>query len=189
MKQSEFLKALRMHLTYMSEQEKNEIIREYAMHFNEGEQDNEGAEQVSRQLGDPKELARELNAVHAVQRVEEKKSLSHLFHAVVSIGGLSMWNLFVMFICLGLFLLVSPVVFAFVIAVPIMIASPVILLVLGFVYGFDMITLKEITELTRAVIIGSALAIVGYLIAKALVSLFIRHLKWNVSLLKRERVI
>ncbi|MEN0645415.1 DUF1700 domain-containing protein [Alkalicoccobacillus gibsonii] len=189
MKQSEFLKALRMHLTYMSEQEKNEIIREYAMHFKEGEQDNEDAEKVSRQLGDPRELAKELNAVHAVRRVEEKKSLSHLFHAVVSIGGLSIWNLFVMFLCFGLLLLVSPVVFAFVIAVPIMIASPVILLVLGFVFGFDMITLKEITEVTRAVIIGSALAVVGYLIAKALVSLFIRHLKWNVSLLKRERVI
>ena len=70
-----FLKLLENNLKVMSEQEKKDIVDKYIMHFAEGKNRNKSEEEISKELGNPEVIAKELNAVYAINKVEEKKSI------------------------------------------------------------------------------------------------------------------
>ncbi|TSB47465.1 HAAS signaling domain-containing protein [Alkalicoccobacillus porphyridii] len=184
MNKDEFLNLLKKNLKYMSAQEKKDILDDYALHYVEGASEQESEENISRNLGDPKDIAKELNADYAMQKVEDKKSFKNISNAVLSIMGLSIMNFMMVIGSLFLLLIFSPIILAFIIGVPIMIASPIILIVMGIVNGFHTIGMHEVYEVIKGVVIGSLLAVVGYYIAKAFMKLFINHLKWNMAMLK-----
>ncbi|MDR4317164.1 hypothetical protein CHH55_13025 [Niallia circulans] len=176
-----FLKLLKNSLKFMSEKEKKDILEEYSMHFTEGLSENKSEEEISKELGNPEEIAKELNAVYAINKVEEKKSIRSMLTAMMSIMGLSLMNCIIIIVSLFFMLLLTPFILAYVIGVPIMILSPIILIVMGFVDG-STIGLGEILESIKGVIIGAILAILGYYIGKSFIKLFIKYLKWNASI-------
>ncbi|AYV69309.1 MULTISPECIES: HAAS signaling domain-containing protein [Niallia] len=176
-----FLKLLKNSLKFMSEKEKKDILEEYSMHFTEGLSENKSEEEISKELGNPEEIAKELNAVYAINKVEEKKSIRSMLTAMMSIMGLSLMNCIIIIVSLFFMLLLTPFILAYVIGVPIMILSPIILIVMGFVDG-STIGIGEILESIKGVIIGAILAILGYYIGKSFIKLFIKYLKWNASI-------
>ncbi|MDQ0273697.1 HAAS signaling domain-containing protein [Cytobacillus purgationiresistens] len=184
MNKNDFLKGLEKNLKYMSKEEKEDILKEYSLHYVEGGNNNESDEEISNNLGPPKEIAKELNAVYALRKVDEKKSIKAFSTAVLSIMGLSIMNFIIMIFSLFVLLIISPIILAFIIGVPIMIFSPIILIVMGFVNGFNTIGLGEIYEVIKGVILGSLLAVLGYYVAKSFVRLFIKNLKWNISIVR-----
>ncbi len=173
----------------MSEKEKKDIVEEYFVHFVAGGNENKSEEEIAKELGNPEEIAKELNAVYAMNKVEENKSIKSMFTALVSIMGLSIANCIIAIVSLFTLLLCTPIILAYIIGVPIMILSPVILIVMGFVNGFNTIGVKEIFQVVKGLILGSLLAIFGYYIGKLFVRLFIKHLKWNISIFKGEKLI
>ncbi|MFP7473374.1 DUF1700 domain-containing protein [Niallia taxi] len=184
---NDFLKLLKSSLKFISEQEKNDIINEYIMHFDEGRLEGKSEEEISEKLGEPEEIAKELNAVNAVNKVEENRSIKSLFTAMFSIMGLSVMNF--VFIIVGFFvmLILLPFFLAYIIGVPIMILSPIILVIVGFVNGFSTIGIGEILESIKGLIIGAILAFVGYFIGKFLIKLFIKYLRWNMSIAREKK--
>jgi len=176
-----FLKLLKNSLKFMSEKEKKDILEEYSMHFTEVLSENKIEDEISKELGNPEEIAKELNAVYAINKVEEKKSIRSMLTAMMSIMGLSLMNCIIIIVSLFFMLLLTPFILAYVIGVPIMILSPIILIVMGFVDG-STIGIGEILESIKGVIIGAILAILGYYIGKSFIKLFIKYLKWNASI-------
>lgn len=145
-------------------------------------------EKIIKELGNPIEIAKELNAVYSIKKVEENKSIRSMFKALVSVMGLSLMNFIIIIISLFILLILSPFILAYIIGVPIMIFSPVILIVMGFVDGFNTIGLKEIVfGSVKGVILGSLFAFLGYYIGKYLIRLFVEYLKWNMSIARGEK--
>lgn len=163
------------------------------MHFVDGGNENKSEEEISKELGKPEEIAKELSAVYAINKVEEKKNIKSMFTAMLSMMGLSMANCIITIVSLFILLLCAPIILAYIIGVPIMILSPVILIVIGFVNGFSTIGVDDIFQVVKGFILGSLLAILGYYIGKSIgksvVRLFIKHLKWNMSIFKGEKLI
>ena len=81
----------------MSEEEKRDILNEYRMHFDEGKHENKSEEDISKELGNPIEIAKELNAVYSIKKVEEQRSIKSMFTAVLSIIGLGVMNAIIIF--------------------------------------------------------------------------------------------
>lgn len=60
MNKQEFIETLRYYLVSLPEDERNELIRDYELHFIHGEQNGKTETDISRELGDPLALAREV---------------------------------------------------------------------------------------------------------------------------------
>ncbi|RVT56533.1 HAAS signaling domain-containing protein [Niallia taxi] len=185
---NEFLKLLKNSLKFMSEQEKVDIVSEYNMHFEEGRLEEKSDKEIAEELGQPEEIAKELNAVYAVNRVEENRSIKSLFTAMLSIMGLSIMNF--VFIIVGFFvmLILLPFFLAYIIGVPVMILSPIILVIMGFINGFSTIGVGEIIESLKGLIFGAILAFAGYLLGELLLKILIKYLRWNMSIAREKKL-
>ncbi len=183
------MKLLQNSLKFMSEQEKKDIVYEFYRHFNEGKLEEKSEEEISEKLGDPEEIAKELNAVYAMKRVEENRNMKSLLTAMLSIMGLSIMNY--IFIMIGFFIMIIllPFILAYFIGVPIMILSPIILIILGVVHGFSTIGAGEFFESIKGLIMGAVLALAGYFIGKFFIKLFIRYLRWNMSMVGEKKLL
>ncbi|MDG0061974.1 DUF1700 domain-containing protein [Priestia sp. P5] len=184
MNKDQYLNLLKGNLRYMSEEEKNDIIAEYRTHFISSEKDKKDEQEIINQLGKPIEVAKELNAIYAINRVEEDKNMRSILKAVLSIMGLSVMNLCIMFISFFVLLILLPFFLAYIIGVPIMLFSPIILVFMGVINGFHTIKTEDIYEVIKGVILGSLLTVVGYYFGKNLFKLLIKNLKWNISMAK-----
>lgn len=186
-----FLKSLKNKLKYMSEKE--DMVDKYSTRFVDRGSESKSEEEISKGLGKPEKITKELSAVYAINKVEEKKSIKSMFTALFSIVGLSVANCIITIVSLFILLLCMPFILAYIIGVPIMILSPAILIVIGFVNGFHTIGVDEIFQTVKGFILGSLLAILGYYIGKSVrkpfVRLFIKHWKWNISIFKGEKLI
>ncbi len=109
--------------------------------------------------------------------------------ALFTVMRLSVKQCLIILVSVFMLLLFAPFILAYIIAVPIMILSPIILMVMGFVNGFHTIGTGEIIEVLKGVVLGSFLAIIGYYIGKSAVKRLTESLKWNISIYKRERMI
>lgn len=165
----------------MSEKEQKDILEEYIIHFTEGKSENKSEEEISKELGNPEEIAKELNAVYAINKIEENKNLRSILTALLTIMGLSVMNCFIIIVSLIFLILLTPFILAYIISVPIMILSPIILIIMGFVNEFT-IGFAEILESIKGLIIGSILALLGYYIGRSFVRLFIKYLRWHTSI-------
>ncbi|WP_100331369.1 HAAS signaling domain-containing protein [Bacillus xiapuensis] len=188
MSKKQFLVELKRELRKISRNEKEEILQDYEEYFRMGLEEGKQESQIVESLGSPKEIAKELNAVYAMKMVDEEKSIRNMFAALFSMMGLSLMNSIVIAISLFFLLILTPFIAAYVIGVPIMILSPLILIVIGFVKGFSTIGIADILETMKGVIIGSLLAILGYYIAKFAAHLFIKYLRWNLSIARRKNI-
>ena len=184
MRRDEFLNQLMKHLRYLSSEEKAEIRQEYEAHFHFDLKAGLPEQETSSRLGDPKDIAKELNAVYALDKADERRTLKNIVHAALSIMGLSMANFLLLLMGLFILLLLSPFILAFIIAVPIMILSPLILVGMGIINGFDTVGTPEIVEVIKGVVLGGVLAVLGFYIGKGLLAIVIRNLKWNLSIMK-----
>ena len=112
-----------------------------------------------------------------------------MFTALFSIMGLSVINCIIIIMSLFVLLILTPFILAYLIGVPIMILSPLILIVMGFINGFSTIGVGEIFESIKGLIIGSFLAFLGYYIGKSFVRLLIKYLRWNTSIAKERKLL
>lgn len=102
--------------------------------------------------------------------------------------SLSIFNFISIIFSFFVLLLLLPLILAYVIAVPIMIVSPIILLVIGVINGFDMISMNDIFEVIKGVILGIILGFIGYFVAKYFLNFVVLYLKWNMAILRKEKL-
>ncbi|MDZ5479599.1 HAAS signaling domain-containing protein [Bacillus thuringiensis] len=186
--QKDFLKILKSSLKFMPEKEKKDIIAEYVIHFTEGKHTNKSEEEISKELGNPVEIAKELNAIYSIKKVDEHKNIKNMLTAMLSIMGLSLINCIIIIVSLITLVILTPFILAYIISVPIMILSPLILIIMGFVNGFSTIGVEEVFDSIKGVIVGSILAFLGYYIGKSFFRLFIKYLRWNMLIARGNKL-
>ncbi|MDS0981173.1 DUF1700 domain-containing protein [Staphylococcus hominis] len=165
--------------------EKKDILNEYESHFISGYKDNKDDTEIIKKLGDPVKISKEINAMTAINRVEKEKNI---FIATFSIMSLSIFNFISIIFSFFVLLLLLPLILAYVIAVPIMIVSPIILLVIGVINGFDTISMNDIFEVIKGVILGIILGFMGYFVAKYFLNFVVLYLKWDMAILRKEKL-
>ena len=110
MTRAAFLARLRDGLRGLPQQTVDDIVLDYDTHFTDGGADGRSEEEVSRALGDPGRLARELRAEIQLKRWETERSPSGAAAAVFAVLGLG--------------------------AIDILILLPILLTVVSILFGF-----------------------------------------------------
>jgi uncharacterized membrane protein len=83
MNKNDFLDLLRERLAGMPEFEIDEIIADYARHFDDGAAAARSEEEIARAVGHPRRLARELRAEAGFRRWEQSRTPANFVAAVV----------------------------------------------------------------------------------------------------------
>lgn len=109
MNRASFLAELRMGLSGMPAQEKEETIADYDAHFSEGLAAGRSEAAIASALGDPARLAKEIRAEAGFRRWESERSAGSMVGAIVALLGLATLDLIflVPFVCVAAAILIA----------------------------------------------------------------------------------
>jgi len=181
MRRNDYLKQLHKHLKHVNDNERQDIINEYDTHFYSGLQEGKSEEQIAEELGNPKQLARELNASAAIERAEQSNQVGDVSQAILAVMGLSILNFFVILIP---FIIILSIVFTFILTTISFVLSPLALIFKGMVEGFQEVLMLDIFVTGTMFGIGLMLFVITYLITKGFYILCVKYLKWNIQVMK-----
>jgi uncharacterized membrane protein len=109
MNKERFLKELKRNLKGLPKDEVEDIVADFEEHFTFGIKGKRTEEELSKSLGDPKMLAKELKAVSYLKKAEETSSTTNITMAVFASIGMGFFNIiFILppFICIAAVILV-----------------------------------------------------------------------------------
>ncbi|QNM97904.1 DUF1700 domain-containing protein [Chitinimonas koreensis] len=112
MNREQFLKQLRAELRGMAPREIDEIAVDYEEYFRDALADGRDETEVSRSLGTPRQLARELRAEARIKDWQQKRSTGNFARMLIAVAGLGLMNL----IMLGPLLAIGCALLAFFLA-------------------------------------------------------------------------
>ena len=110
MTKDQFLASLRAHLTGVPAAAADDIMADYASHFDEGVATGRSEQDIAAAMGDPVRQARELRAQAGLRRWEEERSPSAAAGAVLAILSIGAIDLLIL---LPLLMVVCSLIFAF----------------------------------------------------------------------------
>lgn len=176
-----FLASLRAHLTGVSAATADDIVADYASHFDEGLAAGRKEEDIAAALGDPARLARELRAQAGLKRWEEERSPSAAAGAILAILSLGAIDLLIL---LPLLMVLCSLLFAFAcVSAALAVAGVIVLLVSPFsILGgaFFHMLLTGVGLTSAGVSIG---ALIG-LASIGLINFLIQYGRFHMRLIK-----
>ena len=109
MNRASFLAELRMGLSGLPAQEKEETVADYDAHFSEGLAAGRSEAAIAAALGDPARLAKEIRAEAGFRRWESERSAGSIVGAVIALLGLATLDLIflVPFVCVMAAILIA----------------------------------------------------------------------------------
>lgn len=93
MKREEYIKKLSKLIKGLPKEEKEDIISDYEEHFAIGLEKGRNEEEISKALGDPKTVAKQIKADYMVKKAEDKPSPGTIIEAILAVAGLGLLNL------------------------------------------------------------------------------------------------
>ena len=180
MNDKEFLRKLNEHIKPLSKEEREDILHDYEEHFAAAKEEGQKEEQIVEALGSPDKIGKEILAMYHITQAESETTTGNMLRAVWAGIGLSIFNVVVV---LGPFIALAVVVFAGWIASLGLALSPLLLPVNMMVYPGTFIW-SDVFFLMSAAGLGILLAVLMYYVTKGVRWIFIRYLKFNVSLVK-----
>lgn len=93
MNRTEFLNGLNNQLSRIPQADRDEILYDYEEHFSIGLEHGKTEEEIAKDLGDPKAIARQFAADTIVKQAAQTKSAGSITRAVFAIAGLGFFNL------------------------------------------------------------------------------------------------
>ncbi len=139
-----------------------------------------------KKLGNPKAIAKELNVSYAISNADKKRSFKNMITALFSVMSLSVLNFAFIFIAFCVLLFLLPFLLALIIATPVLIISPILLIGLGFFKGFHQISYSDVYNVFIAFCVGLLISVVCYQMVKHIYALLVKYLKWNIAILQRH---
>ena len=185
MTKNEFLKQLHKHLKHTSDEERQDILNEYETHFYSGFKEGKTEAQISAELGDPRNLAKELNSIAAVEKAEHSNKFGDVGNAIFAVMGLSLLNFFVILVP---FVFILSIVISLIITTISFVFSPVLLLIKGMIEGFEYVLLFDVYAVGAIFGVGLMLFVITYLISKAFYLICVKYLRWNIKVVRRSAV-
>lgn len=181
MNKERYLKQLVANLKHMDHAEKQDIYNEYETHFISGKNEGKSEENIAKQLGDPKMIAKELNATMVLDKVDENRNLKSICKAILAVMGLGLFNFFIVSIPAFFVLMILFVLIVFTL---ILFSTPIFLIIKFATEGPHSIILYDVYMAGLMFSISLMLLAITILIIKWILKLTVMYLKWNVSLVK-----
>ncbi len=181
MNKLEFINQLEKSLSRLTPNERKDILRDYEEHFTFGLEGGKTEEEVSKNLGSPKQIAKEILSIYHVEKAEEKPSAGNVGRAVIAVVGLGFLNLFIVF---WLLIIVVSLLFSGWAIGASFLLSPILVLIdwllseAGF-EAFELFLSFTLFGIGMFILIGMKFA------TQFIVKIFIRYLRFNVSTVKR----
>ncbi|MCO0861331.1 DUF1700 domain-containing protein [Staphylococcus pasteuri] len=181
MNKERYLKQLVANLKHMDNTDKQDIYNEYETHFISGKNEGKSEEDIAKQLGDPKMIAKELNATMAIEKVDEKSNLKSIFKAILAVMGLGLFNFFIVLVPAFFILMIF---FTLIIFTLILFSAPIFLIIKFATEGSNSIILYDVYMAGLMFGVSLMLLAITILLIKWFLKLTVMYLKWNVSFVK-----
>lgn len=185
MNKASFIESLRRELRFLPKEEINDIIYDYEEHFQIGISKGKTEEEICRELGNPKNIAKSYRATYKIDLAEKNPSTRNLFTAIIAAISLGFFNLlFVLGPFLGLIGVlfgIYAIGFGFIAA-----GGEVLWHVLTFQFQYH--NLHPITQVSFGigfVSLGLLILIGCFYLTKYLYGLTIRYLRWNIKMITK----
>jgi len=184
MNQNAFLTKMKQELKGLSETEKQEILSDYEEHFEAGKLEGRTEEDIVRELGNPKTIAKELRMNNHLEKAENQQSFSNIMRAILATISLSFFNLVIV---------LGPAIalFAFYITLWCISVSFVfggIALLFSVLIGNSGSPLTNMFTFSALSGLGLILGVGMTYITKPLYKVALTYMKWNVKIAKGEQV-
>ncbi|MDQ0230827.1 DUF1700 domain-containing protein [Metabacillus malikii] len=180
MNKERFLKELSNQLKKMPNEDRQEVLTDFEEHFQVGLENGKTEEEISKSLGHPKVIAKELLADFMVAQAETDQSVASITRAIFATISLSFFNIIVLLapvvLIIGLYVSLGLIAVAFTI-------SP-LLLIVGFIFGTTSDFVLELFMSITLCGIGLLLSIATIYVGKFLYKVIIRYVKFNVKVIK-----
>ncbi|GGI43140.1 HAAS signaling domain-containing protein [Mammaliicoccus stepanovicii] len=181
MNKKTYLSTLNKYLKHLPDEDRADIIAEYETHFISGKEDGQSEEMIADELGKPKEIAKEINATLAIDRAENNNKMSNVWHAIISVMGLGILNFFVILIPI---VAIVSILLSFMAITLTLLLTPTALLIKGVYNGFNTILHADIFIVVASFGLGLMFFTVTYLLTKWSFKVFVKYLRWNISIIK-----
>jgi len=197
MNKKEFLESLINQLKNIPKEEVDEILQDYRDHITIGMENGRNEEELIKSLGDPKEIAKQLNANYHIKNAETKTSPSNIFRAFYATAGLGFFNLIFV---LPLFIIILALLFVL-FAVPLSLIFAGIIVIIACVgnllapdyFSKNFQLAFSAPEAVGAILISIGLVSLGLLIliaayyaSKSVFKLVLRYLKFNLKIIQNK---
>lgn len=195
MNKDEYLEKLTKKVMWMPKEDREDIISDYEEHFRIGIEKGRSEEEISKALGDPKTVVKQIKAEYMVKKAENKPSAGSMFEALLAATGLGIFNLIfvlgpsliVLSVILSLFVVGIAVIFSGIL----MILSPVLEVIFPQYFalhtdGGFVGVLVEIVFGLLLTVAGTGLVVFMTFISKWFYDLMIKYLKLNLRIIKRR---
>jgi uncharacterized membrane protein len=197
MNKDEYLEKLTELVKDMPEEDREDILSDYEEHFIIGLEKGRTEEEISRALGDPETVAKQIKVEQKIKKAEDKPSVGSIYEAALAAAGLGFFNLvfiagpalLLAAIIAGLFLTGLAIIFSGILAT----MSPV----LHLLYPQQNLHLPSSSGFIGNLVIiggGIGITIAGILlvvlmayIAKWFYNLMIKYLKLNLKVIKGRK--
>ncbi len=192
MNKEEYLKKLAELLKDLPQEEREDILFDYEEHFNIGMEKGRAEDEISKALGDPKSVAKQIKVEHMIKKAENKPSASGMLEATLAAAGLGVFNLIfivgpamlLVAIILGLFITGLAVIFAGITTILAPLLQPLFPKLINMssdagVWG----TLSVMAHGAGLTILGIILVVLMAYMSKWLYKLMIKYLKLNLRII------
>ena len=193
MNKEEYFEKLTKLLKEIPKDEREDILSDYEEHFRIGMENGRTEEELSRALGDPKTVAKQIKAEYKITKAENEPSANSIIEAVIAAAGLGLINIiFVALPALGfaaiiltLFVVGLGVIFTGILAI----LSPLLHLIFPSIIHFPLS--NGIIGNLVVVLGGVGLTVLGTIwvaamayVAKWFYNLALRYLRLNLRIIK-----
>ncbi|WP_425447425.1 HAAS signaling domain-containing protein [Dethiothermospora halolimnae] len=121
MNKEKFLQSLSKELKDISKEEREDVLFDYREHFDIGLKDGRSEEEISKSLGNPKKIAKQIKVSSILEEASNNTSTRNIFKAILAVMGLSLLNL----------MIVGPLLLSFGAVILALIASSVAVVLAG----------------------------------------------------------
>lgn len=199
MNKQQYLEKLSKLLRKLPKEDREDIISDYEEHFAIGLEKGRTEEEISRALGNPKNVAKQITADHMVRIAENKPSVSGMIEAILAAMGLGLFNLIFVavpvLIVAAIILTIFMAGFAMIFAGIYWVLSPLLHLILPQIALPQLVSSPESFWNVLVIIAGGIgltaggiiLVVVMAYIAKWFYELMIKYLKLNLRIIKGRK--
>ncbi|MDD3753737.1 MAG: DUF1700 domain-containing protein [Euryarchaeota archaeon] len=197
MNKDEYIEKLSKLLKKLPKEEREDILWDYEEHFMIGLEKGRSEEEISKALGNPKTLAKQIKTEYMVKIAEDKQSASSMFEAILSAAGLGIFNL--IFVAVPALILIAILLTFFVLSGAMVFGGIYITLASCLQpvlpqYHFNILIGDGWLNILGGILVGICLTILGlaflaglYFVTRWLYGLAIRYLKLNLEIIKGRR--
>ncbi|MFC0525576.1 hypothetical protein ACFFGV_18490 [Pontibacillus salicampi] len=183
MHHQDYLAHLERHLHGLPDEEKEEVLSDYREHFELGMLEGRHEEDIAKELGHPRDIAKEVFVEHHVEAAETNKSFKSLTHVLLSTTSLSLLNLIIV---------LGPAVAVFSIYISLWaVAISLYIGALGIFFVMDTSGMEPffLELFSSFMLLGLAIMLTVTVIklGSILYHLFIRYAKWNINMVKGDK--